>query len=471
MIRRRRCISSPLAEAHTLPEVISINAHDQRIAGNHPKSQTQSIIGWLALMMMTLLVAAACNASPTPTPTPVATPLPDLELNPTGGSVRASGNIEPAQKAELAFPTAGRVERVAVEVGEMVTDGSALVVLEATPAEAAVEQARSTLFQARANLEDIADGARPQEIEIARTRLDAAEARLAQLAESARPDEVAAAEAELNAARAAYRQLFNGPRESERVDALVELSNAKAALQQAQSAYDRVSWSNDVGALPESRQLQEATNNLEAAQANYDALFAAPDADRVAEAEARIQQAAAALDRLLNPGSENQVAEAAAQVRSAQAELDLLTAGARNGEIAAAAMAVAQAEASLKSAQAALDNMTLQAPFAGVVTAIEISPGETVQSGQSVLTLADLDHLRMETTDLSERDVARVAVGQPATVFVKPLNEEFPGHVVQIAPQASVIGGDVVYTVIIALDQQPPNLRWGMSADVEIAGE
>ncbi len=433
--------------------------------------RTQSFIRWLAMMALTLVISAGCNASPTPTPTPAATPLPDLVLNSTGGSVRASGNIEPAQKAELAFPSAGRVQRVDVEVGETVTGGAALVVLEATAAEAAVEQAQSTLFQARANLDDIANGARPQEIEIAQTRLDAAEARLAQLAESARPDEVSAAKAELNAAQAAYRQLFNGPRESARIDALVELSNAKAALQQAQSAYDRVSWSNDVGALPESRQLQEATNNLEAAQASYDALFAAPDADIVAEAEARIQQAEATLDRLLNPGSENQVAEAAAQVRSAQAELDLLTAGARDGEIAAAAMAVSQAEASLKSAQAALDSMTLRAPFAGIVTAVAINPGETVQSGQAVLTLADLDQLRMETTDLSERDVARVAVGQPATIFVKPLNEDFPGHVFQIAPQASVIGGDVVYTVIIELDKQPPNLRWGMSADVEIASE
>ena len=42
---------------------------------------------------------------------------------------------------------------------------------------------------------------------------------------------------------------------------------------------------------------------------------------------------------------------------------------------------------------------------------------------------------------------------------------------IRIAPQASVIGGDVVYTVIIALDEQPADLRWGMSVDVEIANE
>ncbi len=42
---------------------------------------------------------------------------------------------------------------------------------------------------------------------------------------------------------------------------------------------------------------------------------------------------------------------------------------------------------------------------------------------------------------------------------------------VEIAPQANTIGGDVVYPVTIALDEQPPGLRWGMSVEVEIAAE
>jgi HlyD family secretion protein len=43
--------------------------------------------------------------------------------------------------------------------------------------------------------------------------------------------------------------------------------------------------------------------------------------------------------------------------------------------------------------------------------------------------------------------------------------------VVGIAPQSTTIGGDVVYTVYVALDEQPPGLRWGMSTEVEIATE
>jgi hypothetical protein len=80
-----------------------------------------------------------------------------------------------------------------------------------------------------------------------------------------------------------------------------------------------------------------------------------------------------------------------------------------------------------------------------------------------------LDHLQVETTDLSERDVARVTAGQRATVYVEPLGAEVGGQVVRVASQAATVGGDLVYAVVVALDEQPPGLRWGMSVEVEIA--
>ena len=52
-----------------------------------------------------------------------------------------------------------------------------------------------------------------------------------------------------------------------------------------------------------------------------------------------------------------------------------------------------------------------------------------VQPGQVVLTLADLARLQVETTDLSERDVTRVAVGRPVNVIVKSSNDQVPGRV------------------------------------------
>ena len=88
--------------------------------------------------------------------------------------------------------------------------------------------------------------------------------------------------------------------------------------------------------------------------------------------------------------------------------------------------------------------------------------------GEVVVELVDLSDLRVQTTDLSELDVARVSVGQTAGVYVEPLGETVGGKVVRIASQAEMIGGDVAYAVFIGLDEQPPGLRWGMSVEVEI---
>ena len=427
---------------------------------------------WRLAVPIILLALAGCVQQPTPTPTPAATPLPPVELIRTpGGSATASANVVPAESASLGVSTSGRVVEVAVEVGDLVPAGALLIRLDDTTAQSAVAQARAAYFRAQAQLAEVEAGAQAAELAAAQAQLDAAQARLSQLADSARPAEVAAGEADLAAAQAAYQELFDGPDEDARINALAALSNARAAVQSAQSAYNDVKWRADLGALPQSRQLQEATNNLEAAQARYDALFADPSASAIATARARIEQARAALDRLQAPATAAQLEEAQAQVRAAQAQLDALTTGARAESVAVVAGSVAEARAALNRAESDLANLQLLAPFTGTVTAVDVNEGEFVASGASVVTLADLENLQVETTDLSERDVALVTVGQRAVVLIEPLNVEVPGRVVRIAPQANTIGGDVVYAALIDLDEQPAALRWGMSAEVEILSE
>ena len=133
---------------------------------------------------------------------------------------------------------------------------------------------------------------------------------------------------------------------------------------------------------------------------------------------------------------------------------------------------VAKSQALVDSAKAVLETQSnLTAPFAGTVISVDIAPYETVTPGQVVMVLGDLSKYRIETTDLSERDVTRVKVGQPATVFIEALGDEFTGKVVDIDRISTEIGGDVVYKVTIELDDQPSRLLWGMSADVEIVVE
>jgi RND family efflux transporter MFP subunit len=122
----------------------------------------------------------------------------------------------------------------------------------------------------------------------------------------------------------------------------------------------------------------------------------------------------------------------------------------------------------LEAAKATLAQGTLAAPFAGTVVEVNVAPGEYVQPAQVLIVIATLEDLQVETTDLSELNVAAVKTGQPATVFVEALGEAFPGQVSAIAPISDTIGGDVVFKVTVELEEQSERLRWGMSADVEI---
>ena len=126
---------------------------------------------------------------------------------------------------------------------------------------------------------------------------------------------------------------------------------------------------------------------------------------------------------------------------------------------------------SLDTARVELAQTKLVAPFKATVVSVEVQPGEYVQPGQVVVVLAKLNNLKVETTDLSELNVAAVNIGQPASVYIEALDKEFQGVVTAISPISDTLGGDVVFKVTIKLDDQPVDLLWGMSADVEIQTE
>jgi hypothetical protein len=87
------------------------------------------------------------------------------------------------------------------------------------------------------------------------------------------------------------------------------------------------------------------------------------------------------------------------------------------------------------------------------------------------IVLATLDELQVQTTDLTELDVGRIAVGNGVEVSVDALPENtFAGIVSEISLQAEDYRGDVVYEVTVELTEAglPESLRWGMTAMVEI---
>ena len=170
---------------------------------------------------------------------------------------------------------------------------------------------------------------------------------------------------------------------------------------------------------------------------------------------------------------EARVREAEANLSIAQIQLDYLErVGTAEENLKSARAEVDRAQALLDSAKATLESQSaLLAPFDGTIIEVNVEAGETAVPGRVLILLADVSRYQVETTDLSERDVTRVKVGQAVSISIEALGQTVTGKVTRIALVSSTLGGDVVYTVTIDFDNQPEGLLWGMSADVEIQTE
>ena len=103
-----------------------------------------------------------------------------------------------------------------------------------------------------------------------------------------------------------------------------------------------------------------------------------------------------------------------------------------------------------------------------MIAGLYINPSEWVSPGMPLMLIADLEHLQVETTDLNEIDVAQIAVGDIVIVTFDALPElVLDGTVASIAPKAAE-GSGVNYPVVVELSDLPDELRWGMTAFVDI---
>jgi multidrug resistance efflux pump len=127
-----------------------------------------------------------------------------------------------------------------------------------------------------------------------------------------------------------------------------------------------------------------------------------------------------------------------------------------------------QAKRDVVEAQKNVDETILNSPFDGSIVEINGHDGELFSAGQPFIVMADFSTLEVQTTDMSEVDAGRVHVGDTAKVSFDALPaSDVTGKVTQIALKNSS-GSGVYYTVIIALDKIPEDLRWGMSAFVVV---
>ena len=379
------------------------------------------------LVLLIVFALAGCSSAG-------ATPLPTVSLGgngkaPTqaapqnnGGAATASGIVVPVEQAHMGFTVAGRIKAVNVVEGAQVKAGDVLAELDNAVVQMQVDQADRTLKEL-----------------------------MSQASIAAAEHAVADAQQTLQDAQKKTDSMFF-PRAS---DTLIQ--NTQAAIDLAQQRLAR-------------------------AKDAYKPLADLPDGDtRKATALAAMTSAQLALDRLVATYNWYAGTPTDIDAAKARADLDAAKAAAQESQWYLSALKGEQipAEATgskLAGLQQARDDLAaareqfaatrLVAPISGTVITVNGIAGEIASPGVVFIIISDVSKLQVETTDLSERDVPTVKVGQSVTVTVKALGQNVTGHVVLISPVSTTLGGDVVYKTTIDLDTIPAGLRAGMSVDV-----
>lgn len=397
-------------------------------------NRSRLLIGAVVVLILTVLGYAGYRSFLAPGPaTPGQTPSPSGSESPT--IVSAEGKIVPLRNATLAFRMAGRIQRIIVNEGDTVRAGQALIQLQAKDLQAAVDQAQAAVALARAQLDQVAAGARPEEIAAAEAAYKAAQSGVGQ-------------------AVAQRNQVANPPTADTVAAAEANLAQAQAQQKELQIAYDQIIQNIKYLAGPTEEKTRFQLNAANQA---------------VAAAQAALDQVKLGTSQQTVQAYNSAVGVAAYQRDAAKAQLELLKAGASQTQIAAARAQLDEAQALFEAAQAQLSQATLRAPFSGTIVSVPIEIGEVVAPGMPALILANTAHWRMQTNDLSETDVVLVSVGQKAAVTLDAfVGQTFNGKVIEIASVSETNRGNVTYAVTIDLDPTTEPLRWGMTAFADI---
>lgn len=388
-------------------------------------------------------------------------------------TVNAAGNLAPVQQVNLNLSSGGIVQDVLVTQGDKVKKGQPLLRLQAQDLVLGVQSAQAALRSAQIKLDQAKQGAKDTDFTSAQAKVDQAKAAVSKLYAGPTAADIADAQARITSAQANLAKVKAGATEQDIASAQQKVEQSKNALWGAQSNRDAICGrakhpDDDPNCQSNRAQVGQAEANVQIAQNNLDALLAGPNVNDVTSAEQQVAQAQAALQKLRQGPTAADVASAQAGVTQAQASLDALTAGPDELSVKVAQAAVDQAQVALDQARYKLDQATLTAPFDGVVTAVNVVPGQSIGGSANPITFADLSSLQV-TTNVSELDRSRLKVGQQVDMTLDAVpGVTLKGTVASISPAGVLQQGVVNYPVTINLSNPDPAVAAGMTANMNI---
>ncbi len=199
-----------------------------------------------------------------------------------------------------------------------------------------------------------------------------------------------------------------------------------------------------------------------------------------ATAELNSLQQAVDLQQKVN---QNNISAAQAGVDQAQNALNLANdqlvlkkSGSTTEELGIQDQAITQAEAALNAAAANIDkakaqlnNATIVAPIDGIITLVNLDPGEAVNASVPVIGLQSSGKYQIETF-LPEIYVGEVIPGDIAKISFDAFGTDrvFDAKVISIDPAAQTNDNVLVYRTLLEFVNEEADIKTGLTANIEI---
>lgn len=257
---------------------------------------------------------------------------------------------------------------------------------------------------------------------------------------------------------------------------------ALAELSKAESSLSLLRAGNRPEAIGQAQaNVNQAQATIAAAQTRLDLANQRANRNQALAAEGAISRDR--LDEVINEqrSARANLEQAKASYNNAVQQLNQQENGPRSQEIAQGAAQVEAARANLKAIETQVEDTVIRAPFAGIITQKNATPGDFVtptsfasstSSATSVVTLAnDLEIL----AKVPEVDIGQIRPGQAVEIRADSFpNQTFKGVVRLVSPEAKedpTQRGVITFEVRVRIASGKDKLRSGMTTDLAFLGK
>jgi HlyD family secretion protein len=396
-------------------------------------------------------------------------------------TVRTTGTIVPDQTSSLAFSTQGKIAAVNVKVGDIVHKGDVLASLDSRTIKAQLDGALADVEAAKAQLNKLEAGTRPESLAIYSQNYKDASAALLVAMNNAYVQTV---DAITNKADLLFT---NGNTVNPDINIRTQSQNEKTNInQELLTLNDTLTkWKNTLSSLDANN---ISTTSLEDARTVTKSSIVSAQmfltnlstiVGNLSTGNSGLSQVTINTDLgIVNgaqqeaTGASNSFTTADSAWSTARDNLALQNAGTQSEDITAQEAVLAKAQAGVEGYQSALSQSVIVAPFDGTITAINAKVGEVFVPGISGDEGIDIISTNVYNVDtyVPENSIGNMNVGNPARVTFDAYgpNVVFPATVYLVNPAQTVINGANSYKVTLRFNQPDQRIRSGLTINALI---